>query len=177
MASFSDKLKAAKIASTVSTASYGVNPELEVMTLDETFYDGLAYSGETWTEDKTNYRWFDDFSDENYSIIDDEKNILLNDKQINISKEENSQFIPFEASRRYDGYDLLKTNISIHYDRADGSHGADQAVNVRYTSDKIRFAWKVSSDASAIVGTLKFEIHATGSISDNRGNTYGPLSR
>ena len=151
----------------VSVASY------PVMTLEEVPYDGLAYSGEeTWTEDKTNYRWFNDYEDNNYSVIDDKKNITINEKQINITQEENSQFIPFEMPRKYDGYDLTKANISIHYDRGDGSHGSDQAVNVRYNSEKIRFAWKVGSDVSAFSGKLKFEIHATGVIFDNTGKEY-----
>ena len=143
MASFSDRLKAATQNSGIAMAAQTSNmvSEPSIMTLEEIPYDGLAYSGEeSWTEDKTNYRWFNDFEDDNYSIIDDKKTIALNDKQFNITQEENSQFIPFEMSRKYDGYDLTKANISIHYDRADGSHGSDQAVNVKYTSEKIRFA-------------------------------------
>ena len=174
MASFSDRLKAATQNSGIAMAAETSNmvSEPSIMTLEETPYDGLAYSGETWTADKTNYRWFKDFKDDNYSTIDNKKTIILNDKEFNITQESNSQFIPFMMSRYYDGYDLLKANISIHYDRNDGSHGADQAVNVEYTDDKIRFAWKVDSNASAIAGKLKFEIHATGTISDNKGNDY-----
>lgn len=172
MASFSDRLKAVTQNSGIAMTAMVSEPS--IMTLEETPYDGLAYSGEeSWTEDRTNYRWFSDFEDENYSIIDEKKNIVLNDKQFNISQEENSQFIPFEMSRRYDGYDLTKANISIHYDRADGSHGSDQAVNVRYTRDKIRFAWLVDDQASAIAGKFSFEIHATGAVSDDKGKTYG----
>lgn len=176
MASFSERLKAATQNSGIAMAAETSNmvSEPSIMTLEEIPYDGLAYSGEeSWVEDRTNYRWFDDFEDGNYSVIDDNKTIILNDKQFNITQEENSQFISFEMSRRYDGYDLTKANISIHYDRSDGSHGSDQVVNVKYTSEKIRFAWLVNNSASALAGKLSFEIHATGAVSDNKGKTYG----
>ena len=171
MTSFSDRLKAVTQNSGIAMTAMVSEPS--IMTLEETPYDGLAYSGEeSWTEDRTNYRWFSDFEDENYSIIDEKKNIVLNVLEFNIARESNSQFIPFEMSRRYDGYDLTNMNISVHYDRADGSHGYDQVVNVRYNSEKIRFVWKVDGKATSVVGTLKFEIHATGEIEDNQRTKY-----
>ncbi|MBR5795585.1 MAG: hypothetical protein IKY26_05535 [Erysipelotrichaceae bacterium] len=173
MSSFSERLKMATITSKNTEAivtSANVEP---AMYSREIGYDEMVvYANENWTKDKNNYRWFDDFEDNNYSIIDDKKNIALNEKQFNITQEENSQFIPFEMARYYDGYDLLKAHISIHYDRSDGEHGADDAVNVQYTNEKIRFAWKVDGGASAVAGKLKFEIHATGAIYDNKGRSY-----
>ena len=172
MSSFSERLKMATITSKDTEAivtSANIEPTVYSR---EIGYDDAVYANEDWFEDKDNYRWFDDFEDNNYSIIDDRKNIALNEKQFNITQEENSQFIPFEMSRYYDGYDLLKAHISIHYDRSDGEHGSDSAVNVKYNNEKIRFAWKVDGGASAIAGKLKFEIHATGSISDNKGTDY-----
>ena len=76
-------------------------------------------------------------------------------------------------SRYYDGYDLTKATISIHYETSGGSHGATKPVNVTYNNEKIRFAWLVDAGATADVGQLKFEIHAYGSVSGNDGKSLG----
>ena len=171
MSSFSERLKMATITSKDTEAivtSAKVEPAIYSREIE---YNDMVYSNENWIEDKDNYRWFK-YEDSNYSIIDDGKNIALNEKQFNITQEENSQFIPFEMPRYYDGIDLLDTTISIHYTRSDGQHGVSEPVNVMYNSEKIRFAWLADASVTGVTGKIKFEIHATGSITDSNGKSY-----
>ena len=118
------------------------------------------------------YVWFNDFNDDKISHINESKDITIDDSQINISQESKSQFIPFEMPRYYDGIDLTKMAISIHFTNKDKVHAASPAVNVRYKDDKIRFAWLVDGNATHIDGNLQFEIHADGSITDSSGKQY-----
>ena len=181
--SFEDSLKAAqaesKAAAVVATASAVAEDAPSVMTLDygiaaDDDFMIAAYSGDdgNWTQD-TSYPYFAAYDDSDISSIDADKNISLNSKQFNITQEENSQYIPFEMPRYYDGFDLVNTEISIHYTRSDKSHAAAKPVNVSYNNEKIRFAWLVNSGATQVVGQLKFEIHATGVTFDSEGNEYG----
>ena len=100
------------------------------MTLDEN-YGIAAYSGDDGNWQQHNgYVRYSSFSDDNISIINDTKDIALNTKQFNITQEENSQYIPFEMPRYYDGFDLVNTILSIHYTTKSGRHGASKPVNV-----------------------------------------------
>ncbi len=167
--SFADSLKNA--AHNANNGDNVSNSKTNVMSLSMSSDIGVSlYADESWTRD-TNYKWFN-YTDENYSSISDEKNITLNSKQINITQEENSQFIPFEMNRYYDGIDLINNVISIHYTRSDGEHAVSKAVNVEYNENKIRFAWLVDGSATGVAGQLKFEIHAEGTISDDSGSSY-----
>lgn len=129
----------------------------------------MATSG--WTR-HPNYKWFEDYVDDKISSINEVKNITVHESQVNISQEINSQFIPFEMNRYYDGFDLVDMVISVHYTSSDKYHGGSQAVNVEYNDDKIRFAWRVDENATHISGKLQFEIHADGAIYDSEGNSY-----
>ena len=126
-----------------------------------------------WTQvTDPKYAWFDEFTDDKISYVDENKDITIDSSQINISQESKSQFIPFEMPRYYDGIDLTKMAISIHFTNSDKQHAASPAVNVQYNNDKIRFAWLVDANATHIDGNLQFEIHADGAISDNTGKSY-----
>ena len=144
-----------------------------VMTLEENFAIA-AYSGDdgNWQQ-HPDYVYYHVFSDSNISNIDDEKNITLNRKQFNITQEENSQYIPFEMSRYYDGFDLVNATISIHYETNNKRHGATKPINVTFNDEKIRFGWLVDAGATIDVGKLKFEIHAYGSVTGNDGIPKG----
>ena len=136
--------------------------------------DDIMVAAETWTRDTTGrYVWFDDYKDENISYIDENKSIIVDSSQVNISQETNSQFIPFEMSRKYDNIDLADMAISIHYTTSDDNHYASTPVNVEYTDDKIRFVWLVDSNATRVPGTIQFEIHADGAIYDSNNKAYG----
>ena len=140
-----------------------------VMSLDE-LPMVAAYSGDggNWQQ-HPDYVRYASFSDDNISTINDTKDIALNKKQFNITQEENSQYIPFEMQRYYDGFDLVKTTISIHYQTKGGRHGASKPVNVTYNDEKIRFGWLVDAGATLDVGMLEFEIHAYGTITGTDG--------
>lgn len=146
----------------ISIEDVGIAPA--IMTLDESS-SIVAYSGDdgNWQQ-HSDYVRYANFSDDNISIINDTKDITLNKKQFNITQEENSQYIPFEMPRYYDGFDLARTIISIHYQTKGGRHGASKPVNVTFNDEKIRFGWLVDAGATLDVGMLEFEIHAYGTI-------------
>lgn len=132
-------------------------------------YEIVSYaSNENWQR-HTGYVYYSSFSDDNISTINDSKDINLNSKQFNITQEENSQYIPFEMPRYYDGFDLVSTVISIHYQTKGGRHGASKPVNVVFNDEKIRFGWLVDAGATIDAGTLEFEIHAYGTVTGNDG--------
>ena len=147
--------------------------DIPLMTLEED-YGFEVYSGDdgSWQQHADYVRYYN-LSDDNISTINDRKEITLNDKQINITQEENSQYIPFEMNRYYDGYDLVNAVISIHYETKTGVHGASKAVNVTFNNNKIRFGWLVDAGATLDAGTLAFEIHAYGSITGSDGVAKG----
>ena len=102
------------------------------------------------------------YEDENYSYVDDKKNVKVNENQVNLTQEEKSQYIPFEMNRYYDGIDLMNMKISIFFVNANGDYGESTAINVRYSDTKIRFGFLVPLEATLISGKLRFEIRATG---------------
>lgn len=158
------------IAMVAATSMDADIADASIMTLDEN-YGIAAYSGDggNWQQ-HTDYVRYYSFSDDNISIVSDEKEIALNEKQFNITQEENSQYIPFEMPRYYDGFDLVNTVISIHYETKNGRHGASKPVNVTFNDEKIRFGWLVDAGATIDAGRLKFEIHAYGSVTGSDGD-------
>lgn len=146
--------------------------DMDIMTLSNDIEPIAAY--DPWIRD-VKYEWYDEYYDDKISYIDEEKNIALDSSQFNITQEANSQYIPFEMYRFYDGYDLTKATISIFFVSSDGCYASSAPINVSYTdtnsaTDKIRFAWLVDANATHISGALKFEIHATGASPN--GNAY-----
>ena len=118
-----------------------------------------------------NYEYLNgQYADEDYSTIDDNKNIQLSSNQINITQEKNSQYIPFKIPRKYDGFDLANTTFSIYYVNKNKQWGKDVPVDVYCNEDSIKFAWLVGERATAVSGILQFEIHAVGK--NRLGNDY-----
>ena len=140
-----------------------------IMTLESGDGIGMVAAYSEWTK-SNKYDWYDDYSDDKISTVDKNKNILVDASQVNISQEENSQFIPFEMSRYYDGFDLMKATIWIYYLSSDGYVGASKAVNVSYDTATIKFGWLVDDAATHIAGNLKFEIRAIGT--NSKGDAY-----
>ena len=127
---------------------------------------------DNWTPitDK-DYRFYnDEYTDTNYSSVDELKNIVLDSSQFNITQEKNSQYIPFQMPRYYDGFDLTKTKLSIYYVNKNKDSHSDIPVDVYYNDDYIRFAWLVSEFATKVAGILQFEIHADGV--NSKGESY-----
>ena len=158
MASLSDKLKAASANSENSEAG------ISTMSLDDSI---AAYSADDSFERVQNslYLWIPEYEDTNYSYVDSLKNVSVNDQQINLTQEENSQAIPFELDRYYDGIDLSQMTFQIYYVNAEGKEGLSTPINVVRNSKKIRFYWLVDAGATSREGTLNFEIRAEGSVS------------
>ena len=154
--------------SAINIDDMSVNSD-SIMTLDENL--GIAaYSGDdgNWQQ-HPDYVRYSSFSDDSISIISEEKEITLSNKQFNITQEENSQYIPFEMPRYYDGFDLVNTVISIHYQTKSGRHASSKPINVTFNDSKIRFGWLVDAGATLDVGTLEFEVHAYGTVTGNDG--------
>lgn len=179
--SFKDSLKA-NIENNVATTKHEIIEPVVAMNIDDMSVDNIgimtldedygivAYSGDSgnWQQHH-NYVYYSVFSDDNISIVNDNKDITLSDKQFNITQEENSQYIPFEMPRYYDGFDLVNTVISIHYTTKNGRHGSSKPINVTYNNEKIRFGWLVDANATIDVGALEFEIHAYGTVIGSDG--------
>ena len=177
--SFEDSLKNNTVATVKKSENIAMaavasveNIDIEnpsIMTLNEN-YGIAAYAGDdgSWQQ-HSDYTYYYSFSDDNISVISNDKDIALNAKQFNITQEENSQYIPFEMPRYYDGFDLVDTAISIHYETKSGRHGATKPVNVTYNNEKIRFGWLVDAGATIDAGALAFEIHAYGSVTGSDG--------
>lgn len=128
-----------------------------------------VYAAANWTLD-TKYEYYHDYNDDSISVIDSNKNIVLDKEQINITQETNSQFIPFEMPRYYDGFDLHTTSILIHFVNRENLEDFDSPVNVYYNDDKIKFGWLIDSRVTAIDGVVKFEIQAIGT--NSKGEEY-----
>lgn len=129
-----------------------------------TVYKYLMDTGDQNFTRSGNYTWYDTFSDNDFSTVDTNKEITLSPTQVNITQENNSQVIPFEMPRYYDGVDLMGMTIQIHYVNANNAENYAAPINVSYSDDKIRFYWMVSDYATVKDGVLKFEIMATGAI-------------
>lgn len=102
------------------------------------------------------------YEDNNYSIVDDKKNVAVSPYQVNLTQEENSQYIPFEMARYYDGIDLMNMTLSVYFLNIENAEGESPVINVRYNDAQIRFGWVVPKEATLVAGKLRFEIHATG---------------
>ena len=121
-------------------------------------------------ERSNKYEWYEKYSDDKVSTIDNLKNITVDSSQINLTQEENSQYVPFEMERCYDGIDLMEMTIQIHYVNANKDEEYCAPINVQYSSKKIRFGWLVPSGATVTAGELTFEIIAHGT--NEKGNSY-----
>ena len=109
--------------------------------------------------------WYNDYYDESYSTISFVNKIVSVDaSQVNLTQENNSQFIPFKMPRYYDGIDLSNMLISIHYVNSDNKDMTSRAVNVCYSDSEIRFGWLIDNYATSKAGKLSFEILITGTV-------------
>lgn len=111
------------------------------------------------------YKWFDDFYDNKYSTIDENKNITVDASQVNISQEQNSQFIPFKLPRYWDGIDLTQMTFWVHYETKEGC-GNSSPINFQYSDSNILFGWLVDLNVTYLPGIVNFEIIAEGTITN-----------
>lgn len=145
----------------------------EVMTI-ASVDDMAVYAGDDY-ESVNGYSRVN-HSDEKYSTIDELKNITMDSSQINITQEDNSQYIPFRMPRYYDGIDLSMMNIFIRYSRSTSSNEGytSEVVNVQRNSQYIRFGWLVNNTITSKVGDIRFQIEATGNI--NKTSSDGQVT-
>ena len=122
-------------------------------------------------ENASHYEYYNnEYHDDDLSTVDGNKKITLSANQLNLTQEKNSQYIPFEIPRYYDGFDLSKTALSIYWVNESGSGSVSVPVDVYYNDSKIRFAWLVDDDVTARAGKIKFEIQASGT--NSKGYNY-----
>ena len=151
----------AKSMQTVSGTSTTTNSSITTTSLIDETIASTNTEIETF-QISSKYTWYNQYKDDNFSTIDDKKNVRLDTNQINITQEENSQVIPFQLSRYYDGVDLMDMNFRIYFVNSDGNEGFSTPINVTYSNTKIRFYWLVGNLETAKKGGLSFEIQATG---------------
>jgi len=152
-----------------SASTTTVEDTPSVMTLSEDYGYAVYSEDGNWTPD-AKYLHYIDYSDDEISTVDEHKNIIVNNKQINITREINSQYIPFMMDRYYDGFDLTTTSIFIHFRNKDGYEDMASPINVYYSEDKIKFAWLVDERVTAIAGNVEFEIQCIGT--NSKGYQY-----
>lgn len=166
----SKKLFATQVAATPMVAhSIPVAEDPGIMTLDSFDDSGLIAAYTEWTK-SDRYDWYDEYADDRISRVDEKKNISVDPSQINISQEENSQYIPFEMPRYYDGFDLMTTDLEFWYMSSDGVIGSTRAINVSYDATTIKLGWLIDAQATHVAGGLSFEIRGIGA--NSRGNAY-----
>ena len=130
----------------------------------------LEADDEIYTMDSTKYAYYPDYSDSDYSLVDTTKTVKVNASQVNITQEENSQVIPFELNRFWDGVDLTTMKFRVYFINAKGDYGFSNPINFSYSSTRIRFYWLVDKLVTAYTGKIQFEIQATGT--NQHGDNY-----
>jgi len=98
----------------------------------------------------------------NYTSYKDDVIIKIHNKrmlnlcsQVTNAGEKNAQYIVFEMDRYIDGIDQTTKTIKVHYERPDEKGDNNSVVNVKASSEHIRFGWIVPAAATAVGGILK----------------------
>lgn len=110
------------------------------------------------------YTWISDYDDNVFSTISGELDINIVSSQANVTQGNNSQVIPFEMPRYYDGIDLMQMTIQIHSLNGNNEECYSAPVNVMYSDSKIRFYWLLNNNETVKDGDLQFEIIASGAV-------------
>ena len=116
------------------------------------------------------YLIYSEYADTNYSNIDLSRNITVDSAQLNLTQEENSQYIPFRMPRFWDGIDLMEMMIQIHYVNKDKKEDFVTPVNVACSEQSIVFGWLVNGSVTAVAGEIIFELIARGT--NAKGDNY-----
>ena len=155
--SFKDSKK--KILSTMNS---------EVMTLASE--DDFAVYADDGYESVEGYTQYSQYTDDKYSMVDTNKNITMDSSQINITQEKNSQYIPFQMPRFYDGIDLSAREMTISIRCSDKLTGGTpheyNVINVKRNSSYIRFGWLIDEAVTIKPGDYIFEIRVVGQVGD-----------
>lgn len=121
------------------------------------------------------YQKYTEYADTKFSIVDEDKNITLDKSQVNLTQEENAQYVPFKMSRRYDNIDLLSKTLLIHAVTPEKKDVYVTPVNVQYDDQFLYFGVIIPGSICAVKGTVDFEIQAIGV--NEKGDTYKFITR
>lgn len=116
------------------------------------------------------YLIYNEYVDEKISTIDENKNIELDESQVNLTQEENSQYVRFKMFRRYDGVDQLNMTLLMHAVTPDKNDVYINPVNVQYDDNYLYFGVILPKSVCAVKGTVQFEIQAVGV--NEKGDAY-----
>lgn len=116
------------------------------------------------------YLIYNEYVDEKISTIDENKNIELDESQVNLTQEENSQYVRFKMFRRYDGVDQLNMTLLMHAVTPDKNDVYINPVNVQYDDNYLYFGVILPKSVCAVKGTVQFEIQAIGV--NEKGDAY-----
>ena len=164
--SFKDSLKKAQQENNdISIAS--LEETSEAIAVYDSGVDGLPYSDA--------YQKYTEYADTKFSIVDEDKNITLDKSQVNLTQEENAQYVPFKMSRRYDNIDLLSKTLLIHAVTPEKKDVYVTPVNVQYDDQFLYFGVIIPGSICAVKGTVDFEIQAIGV--NEKGDTYKFITR
>lgn len=130
----------------------------------------VAETDEFVKVDSYDSTWYPEYDDIDVSTISVNKIVKLQPNQPNLTQETNSQFIPFEMPRYYDGIDLTEMVIQIHFVNANDEEYYASAINVKANSTTLRFGWLVDQRVTSYIGKVKFEIYISGA--NNYGMVY-----
>lgn len=122
----------------------------------------LAVAEETFKYNTKYPKYNYSYVDNKLSHVDECKNIIVNEHQHSVTQETNSQCIPFELDRFYDGVDLNDMVFNIHYVNSKQKEGVSKPINFQYSDSKIRFGWLLDTNVTYLEGDVIFEIVASG---------------
>lgn len=114
---------------------------------------------------------YDTYIDEHEIVKIDEKQPQLGKIGILVAGDAKSQFMTFEINRYYDNIDLSNKLIKITYLQEKKGKivinentkiYADNACNICYTDDKLRFSWLIPAAATTSEGTIAAAISFIG---------------
>lgn len=132
--------------------------------------EGIAVYDENNYDAVSGYKQYPQYTDNKYSTVNENKDITMDESQINITQETNSQYIPFRIPRYYDGIDLAGESMTISVrcsNQLVNGNPVDYAViNVMKNEQYITFGWLIDGKITASPGDYIFEIRATGMVDD-----------
>lgn len=172
--SFGESLK--KVQAETKSAVLSVKPVSETNEIE-------AYDAENLVSNQPDlslpysdkYVKYTEYYDPNFSIIDENKNITLDSSQINLTQEENSQYIPFKMFRRYDNIDQLNMTLLMHCVTPLGGDVYVTPVNVQYDDSYLYFGIIIPASVCATKGEVLFEIQSIGT--NEKGDSYKLITR
>ena len=105
--------------------------------------------------------YYDLYDDEEFWLIDRDKNITAPKEVTIMQGETGSQYIPFKIDRYQDGIDLAEMQWTIIWNTENDGDSC-LAVNSYMNSDYVVFAWLIDGKVTNEPGEVAFQIQGTG---------------